>query len=66
MKFILQETELTLLRDLISEIIRKCGDKWCLYTKKKNRKTGRRRRLGTHRSRSAAERQERAIKANGG
>ena len=55
-----------LLRRLISEIIRKCGDDWCLYTKKKNPKTGRRRRLGTHSSKDAAYRQERAIKAHGG
>lgn len=56
----------TLLRQLISEIIRKCGEKWCLYTKKKDPKSGRRRRLGTHSSKSGAERQERAIKAHGG
>lgn len=56
----------TLLRQLISEIIRKCGEKWCLYTKKKDPKSGRRRRLGTHTSKSGAERQERAIKARGG
>lgn len=60
------EIEETLLRQLISEIIRKCGEKWCLYTKNKNPKTRKRRRLGTHSSRSSAERQERAIKANGG
>lgn len=56
----------TLLRDLISEIIRKCGDEWCLYTKKKDKKTGKRRRLGTHKSKSGAERQEKAIKMHGG
>jgi hypothetical protein len=55
-----------LLRQLITEIIRKCGDDWCLYTKKKDHKTGKRRRLGTHSSRKGAERQERAIKARGG
>ena len=55
-----------LLRELISEIIRKCGDKWCLYTKKKDKKTGKRRRLGTHPSKAAADRQERAIKSRGG
>ena len=56
-----------LLRELISEIVRKCDDdKWCLYTKKKDTKTGKRRRLGTHSSKSAAYRQERAIKAHGG
>lgn len=55
-----------LLRQYITEIIRKCGDDWCLYTKSKNPKTGKRRRLGTHASKSGAERQERAIKASGG
>jgi hypothetical protein len=55
-----------LLRQLIVEIIRKCGDDWCLYTKDKDKSTGRRRRLGKHGSRSGAERQERAIKAHGG
>ena len=65
-KFIKEAEKQILLRDLISEIIRKCGDKWCLYTKGKDKKTGQRRRLGTHPSRSAAERQERAIKASGG
>ena len=55
-----------LLRQLIVEIIRKCGDDFCLYTKSKDKKTGRRRRLGKHSSRSGAERQERAIKAHSG
>jgi hypothetical protein len=59
----------SLLRELISlelvEIIRRCGDQWCLYTKHKG-KDGKRRRLGTHSSREAAERQERAIKSHGG
>lgn len=55
-----------LLRELIFEIIKKCGDEWCLYTKKKNKKTGKRRRLGTHASKAGAQRQERAIKASGG
>lgn len=50
-----------LLLDVIQEIIRKCGDKWCLYTKKPDAKTKKRRRLGTHSSRDAAVRQERAI-----
>lgn len=55
-----------LLRSLISEIIRKCGDKWCLYTKAKDKKTGKRRRLGTHSSKKDAVNQEIAIKANSG
>jgi hypothetical protein len=58
--------EETLLRSLISEIVRKCGDDWCLYTKKKDPKSGKRRRLGTHSSKAAAYRQERAIKTHGG
>lgn len=63
----LSESEEILLRQIISEIIRKCGTKrWCLYTKKKDPTSGKRRRLGTHRSRSGAKRQERAIKARGG
>lgn len=55
-----------LLRQLISEIVRKCGTKWCLYTRKKDRKTGRRRRLGTHASKADAYRQEYAIKMSKG
>lgn len=55
-----------LLRELIAEIVRKCGDDWCLYTKKKDPKSGKRRRLGTHPSKSSAEKQERAVKAHGG
>lgn len=56
----------TLLRCLVMEIVRKCGDEWCLYTKKKDPKTGRRRRLGAHSSKKKAYGQERAIKASGG
>jgi len=54
----------SLIRDLVSEIIRRCGSQWCLYTK--GRKGGKRRRLGTHASKAAAQRQERAIKSHGG
>lgn len=54
----------SLLRQLIAEIVRRCGDKWCLYTRKKTR--GRRRRLGTHDTKAAAYRQEYAIKKSGG
>jgi len=49
----------TLLREFVNEVIRKCGDDVCLYTKKK--KNGKRRRLGTHRSKKDAFRQELAI-----
>lgn len=52
------------LREVIREVIQKCGDDYCLYTKHK--KAGKRRRLGKHSSRAGAERQERAIKAHGG
>ena len=52
--------------ETLSEIVRKCGDDWCLYTKKKDPKTGKRRRLGTHPSKAAAYRQEKAIKSHGG
>ena len=57
--------EETVLREIISEVIRKCGDKWCLYTRHKDKK-GKRRRIGTHDSREAAKRQERAIHTFGG
>lgn len=55
----------TLLRDFIAEIVRKCGDEWCLYTRKKDPKTGKRRRLGTHRTKADAYRQEYAISKSG-
>ncbi|NBO57171.1 MAG: hypothetical protein EBU84_21820 [Actinobacteria bacterium] len=51
-----------LLRQFIQEIVKPCDNgKWCLYTKKKDPKTGKRRRLGTHSSKSDAYRQEYAI-----
>lgn len=53
-----------LLQQTITEIIKKCGDKYCLYTKHK--KNGKRRKLGTHSSKASAERQERAIHAHKG
>jgi hypothetical protein len=53
-----------LLRMLISEIIRKSGSGYVLMTKHK--KNGKRRKLGTHKSKASAERQERAIHAHGG
>lgn len=60
-----QDSTESSLRELIQEIIRRCGErKWCLYTKSKSKKTGKRRRLGTHSSKNAAKRQERAIQAN--
>jgi hypothetical protein len=60
------ESEERLLRQLIAEIVKKCGGKWCLYTRKKDPKTGRRRRLGTHTSKADAYRQEYAIKMSKG
>jgi hypothetical protein len=60
----MEEKQKTLLLELISEIIKKCGDDWCLYSKHK--KNGKRKRLGTHSSRAAAERQEKAIHSRGG
>jgi hypothetical protein len=43
-------------------MIRKLPDgRYRLYSRKKNRKTGRRRNLGTFRTRAAAERHERAV-----
>ena len=41
-------------------VIRKIGDKWVLYSRRK--KKGRRKRLGIHSSKGAALAQERAIK----
>ena len=43
-------------------MIRKLGSgKWRLYSRKVNPRTGRRRNLGTYRSRKAAEQHERAV-----
>ena len=52
-----------LLRDFIVEIIRKCGNEYCLYTKKKD-KNGKRRRLGKHKTKQDAYKQEYAISKN--
>lgn len=49
------------IRDVLNEIIRKCGNKWCLYTKEKDPKTGKRKRLGTHDTKQDAYKQEYAI-----
>lgn len=57
-----------LLREFIAEslteIIKKSGSKYVLYSKHK--KGGKRKKLGTHSSKASAERQERAIHAHGG
>ena len=42
-------------------MIRKVGSSYRLYSKKADPKTGRRRNLGTFRTRSAAEKHERAV-----
>jgi len=52
------------IAECLDEIIRKCGNKWCLYSKHK--KNGKRKKLGTHPSKASAERQERAIHSHGG
>lgn len=49
-----------LVRQYVREVIRKCGSKWCLYSKKTGKK------LGTHSSEAKAKGQERAIHAHGG
>jgi hypothetical protein len=54
-----------LIKEFIAEIVKKCDDdKWCLYTAKTDKKSGKRRRLGTHSSKKKAYSQEYAIKAN--
>lgn len=53
-----------LVECMVQEVIKKTGRKYTLYTKHK--KGGKRRKLGTHKSKASAERQERAIHANGG
>lgn len=65
MKLTLEQVREIIREEILNEIIKKCGDKWCLYTKHKE-KNGKRRRLGTHSSRQGAENQEKAIKAHGG
>lgn len=52
------------LRRLVAEVIKKSGGRYNLYTKHK--KGGKRRKLGSHATKAGAERQERAIHANGG
>lgn len=50
----------------LDEIIRKVGNRWVLYTKRKDPKTGKHRRLGTHTSKKGAIDQELAIKYSQG
>ena len=49
------------LQELLSEIIRQTGGKYCLYSKKKNPKTGKRRNLGCYGSKSGAKQREREV-----
>lgn len=54
-----------LIKEFITEVVKKCDlNKWCLYTAKKDKKSGKRRRLGTHSSKKDAYAQEYAIKLN--
>lgn len=53
-----RETKIT------TEVIKKSGKGYALYTRHK--KNGKRRKLGQHKTKASAERQERAIHANGG
>lgn len=48
------------LRWFIRETIRRCGSKWCLYSKSKGKL------LGKHDTKEEAEDQEKAIHASGG
>ena len=49
-----------LLEQLITEIIRKTGKQYCLYSKKKT-KAGKRRSLGCYPSKSGAQKRERQV-----
>ena len=46
---------LEIVEEELQEIIRKSGDEFCLYSKKKNPKTGKKRNLGCYPSRRTAE-----------
>lgn len=59
MKITITELRAIIHDVLLDEIIKKCGDKYCLYSKKK--KNGKHKRLGTHPSKAAAKKQEIAI-----
>jgi hypothetical protein len=52
---------LEFIQSELEEIIRKSGDKYCLYSKKKNPKTGKSRNLGCYPSRGGAEKREREV-----
>jgi hypothetical protein len=44
---------------MLSEIVRKSGGKWCLYSKKK--KKGKRKKLGCYRSKGGAKKREKQV-----
>jgi hypothetical protein len=49
------------LRRVLNEVIVKRGGEFCLVSRKKNPKTGRRRNLGCYPSRAGAEKRERQV-----
>lgn len=59
-KYFFPEAKREILKAYITEVIRKCGSKWCLYSKSTGKK------LGTHDTKEDAEDQEKAIHAHGG
>jgi hypothetical protein len=50
-----------LLDEIITETIRKVDGKYCLFSKKTNPKTGKKRNLGCYGSKSGAEQREREV-----
>jgi len=50
-----------ILEELLSETIRKVGGKYCLFSKKTNPKTGKKRNLGCYSSKSGAEQREKEV-----
>jgi hypothetical protein len=50
-----------ILEELMNEIIRQSGGKYCLFSKKINPKTGKRRNLGCYGSKSGAKQREREV-----
>lgn len=52
-----------LISQIVDEVIRKSSDKdeWCLYSKKKNKKTKKKRNLGCYKSRKGAKKREKQV-----
>jgi len=50
-----------ILDEIITETIRKVDGKYCLFSKKTNPKTGKKRNLGCYGSKSGAEQREREV-----